>query len=417
MAFWYRIVSPSEAHLVATQKERFVASPDEKIATNGRRAYFAFPKSIPFIGRDIRVMDMTIKEVLVEQETYEKAQARYKVSSSTKYRIANVKRSAETFVDDETLKDMLVEVIKASVRAVTVKYDVKDARANKQEMGQAINDVMLDDLQGWGLELVNFQLVDFQDTADSTVISDISKRREVEIQSITREQNAEKIKQARMKEAESEEKAKQREIEKDRVIGEQEQIKAQLIAEKEKIAKEKEFEVIRVETVKQAEIDKEKAIVKANEDKETEVIRKDQKQLEGEGDRLRAEEQAKGDAAPIREKGFAEAEAKDKLQAALNKFGDKAITALVAEQVVEKERQIGIEAAKALEKAELKVFAGSKSGEDGFNLGQIVSAIQTTDAETAASIRNKLARPQDLGLVALKKTNDLEAKVKKGKAK
>lgn len=394
---WYRIVPPSEAHLVVTHSKRIVVSPDEKVSTDGKKTYFAIPKFVPFLGRSIRVMDVTIKELIDRQETYEKNQARYEVKSSLKYRIENVKRAAETFTNDTELKEMLKEVVRASVRAVTVKYDVVEARANKQLMSNEITTQMTDDLAGWGLRLINFQLVDFQDTEDSNIISDISKRREVEIQSETRERNAEKIKQARIKEAESEEKAKQREIEKDRVVGEQLQIKNRLIAEKEKLAREQEFEVKRVEQVKQAEISKAEAIVKAEETEKTEEIFKRQKKLEGEGDRARAEEQAKGDAAPIREKGIAEALAKEKLQAALNKFKPDAIRALVAEQIVEKDKAVGIAGAQALEKADLKVFAGDGEGKNGFEVGKFISSMKVANEEAAGATTNRLGIPNDLG--------------------
>lgn len=81
---WYRIVDPSEAHLVVTTKGKFVVSPDDKVATNKRKTYFAIPSIIPFFGRAIRRMDVTIKELVVNQETYEINQARYNVKSSTK---------------------------------------------------------------------------------------------------------------------------------------------------------------------------------------------------------------------------------------------------------------------------------------------------------------------------------------------
>ena len=394
---WYRIVSPSEAHLVVTPHSKFVVSSDDKIATSGRRSYFEIPAFLPFIGRRVRKLDVTIKEIVEVQETYEKNQARYKVMSSTKYRIKDVVTAAETFITTEELTKQLSEVIKASIRAVTVKYDVIDARAKKQEISEAIRKEMVDDFNSWGLELVNFQLVDFQDTEESKIISNISMRREVEVEATTREQNAEKRKQARIKEAESDEKAQEREIERDKIVGEREQEKKQMIAEKEKVAREKEYEVKRVEVVQQAEITKAAAIVKAEENRATEEIMKEQKKLEGEGDRARAEEQAKGDAAPIREKGFAEAEAKEKLQAALNKFGDNAIRALVAELVVLKDKEIGIKTAEALAQADLKVFAGGRNAQQGFNLGEMISAVSTADSQTSNAMVNKIGRPNDLG--------------------
>jgi len=261
---------------------------------------------------------------------------------------------------------------------------------------------MQDDLEQWGLELISFQLIDFRDTDKSSIISDISKRREVEIESRTREENAEKIKQARIKEAEAEELAKSREIAKDQVLAEREQNKAQKIAEQEKLAEEKRLEVVRVVEVQRAEIDKAKAIVLANQKKDTEEINKETKQLEGEGDRLKAEEMAKGEAAPIREKGIAEAEAKEKLQAALNKFTPEAIIALTAELVVAKDKEVGIETAKALTAADVKVFAGGDgTAKDGFNLGKMISAMSASSEGTANAALNKIARPNDLGLTAL----------------
>lgn len=411
---WYRIVSPSEAHLVVTPHTKFTASPDEKIGTT--KFYFKIPEWIPFLGRVVRIMDITIREKLTTQETYEKDQARYKVSSSLKYRITDVKKASETFTDGAELERQIDEVVKSSVRAVTVKYDVNDARAKKKVMEGEIRLEMTDDLEQWGLALISFQLVDFQDIQGGSVISDISKRREVAITSKTREDNAEKIKQARIKEAEADEKSQKREIERDKVVGEEEQIKKQKIAEKEKEAQEKHYEVIKVQTIKQANIDKEKAIVHANQKKETEAVLREQKKLEGEGDRLRAEEQAKGDAAPILEKGMAEAKAKDALQAALNKFKDEAIRALIAEKVVDKDKEVGIATAKALEQADLKVFSGGESDRQGFDLGKLIASTSVADESTAMALGNKLARPNDIGLAALalhKEPEDKKSKTKK----
>ena len=404
LLYMYRIVPPSQAHYVTSTSKTFVASPDENIrGAKGSRWYFLIP-----ILRTIRVMDLRIKELVFIQETYEKNQARYNVKVSTKYRIVDVQKAAETFTSEPELEKQLEEVVRASVRAVTVRFDVVEARANKQKMAEEVEKEMIDDLSQWGLKLISFQLVDFQDTETSNIISDISKRREVEIESTTRERNAEKIKQARVKEAEAEEKARQREIEKDEVVAKREQEKEQKVFEKEKLAQEEHFKVVQVQTIKQAEIDKEKAIVEANQKKETEEIIKEQKHLEGQGDRLRAEEAAKGEAAPIREKGYAEADAKEKLQAALNKFQEAAIRALVAEQIVEKDRQVGIESAKALEKADLKVFAGDGSKE-AFDLGKMLSAVGVSNVGAMDSLLNRMARPNELVNFDDKKT-----KLKKG---
>lgn len=407
----YRIVPPSEAHLVVTRNSKQVVSPDDEVALKinkkgkiirgGVKTYFEIPSFIPFLGKVVRKMDVTIKEVVIQQETYEKNQGRYGVKSSTKYRIKNVMVAAETFIDDAELEKQLGEVIQSAVRAVTVKYHVTEARSEKRAMEDAIRTEMTDDLAAWGLQLVNFQLVNFADTADSSIISDISKRQEVDIAAQTRIQNAEKIKQARISEADADEKSQQREIARDRVVGEAEQSKKQMIATKEKDAEEERFTVIQVQITKQAEIDKEKAIIEAKQAKETELIHKERKQLEGQGDRLLNEEQAKGKAAFVREQYLAEAEGKEKLQAALNKFGDKAIRALVAEKVVDMQKEVGLKTAEALQYADVRLFAGGKGGEEGFNLSQMITAAQLGNEDVGASVLNKVARPNDLGLVTL----------------
>jgi len=134
----YRIVSPSEAHLVILPSgKNMVCSPDLNVSAingdykKGKASYFAIPEWVPWIGRSVRVMDVTIKELPIIQETYEKNQARYMVRSSTKYKVVDVSRAAERFISQDELAVQLEEVVLASVRAITIKYDVTEARANK----------------------------------------------------------------------------------------------------------------------------------------------------------------------------------------------------------------------------------------------------------------------------------------------
>jgi flotillin len=279
----YRIVSPSEAHVIVAPWGKSIYSPDSNLTNSGNWYLY-----IPFLMQS-RILDITIKELAVKQETYEKNQARYNVHSSVKYRIKDAKKAAETFNSDEDLSNMLQDIITAAVRAVTVKYDVIDARAFKKKMGEEVMNEIADDLAAWGVEMTNFQLVDFQDTADSKIISNISLRREIDISSATRQENAEKLKQAAVKEAESMEVARKREIQRDEEIGKRQQQQFQTVFMAEKEAQEQKMSVIRVQTIKQAEIDKDKAVVFATQLRDAEEINKQQKKLLGEGDRLMKE--------------------------------------------------------------------------------------------------------------------------------
>ncbi len=61
------------------------------------------------------------------------------------------------------------------------------------------------------------------------------------------------------------------------------------------------------------------------------------------------------------------------------------------------QRQIGLETAKALTEADLKVFAGGDSARSGFDLGQLIESLNVASESSAVSVLNRLARPNDLG--------------------
>jgi flotillin len=309
----------------------------------------------------------------------------------------------------EELGEQISKVVRATTRDSTTKKPIREIINDREGIIVTINEPLREALIHWGLDLRDVELVEFKDPTEKEygekepphVIKDISSIIEVQINSEARQKNAEQRKIARVKEAEAEETAKIREWQRDEKIGIREKKKDQEVYKEAKKAKEEELEVTRVEEVKSEQIEKERAIVEANRMKDVEEVIKQQKQLEGQGDRLMNEEQAKGEAAYIREKGYADADAKEKLQQALNKFGDAAIRALIAEIVVEKDKQVGIESAKALQEADLKVFSGGGSAQQGFSLGELIESIGTASPSTQASTLNKLAQPNDLGFKKL----------------
>jgi len=423
----YNVVDPSKAHMVIKASGKTVIySADDSISTSeNKSSYFFIPEWVPFIGMTRKIIDVTIKEIVDHQETYEKSQARYCVDTSLKYRINNVSVNGQTSLGEEDVAKQLREVISSTVRDVTIKYTLVEVRANKSKVEDEIEELITKDLNKWGLYLVNFQLVNFADTKHSTIVSDISEREEKRIAAETRIAVAERDREAKIKEAENREMASVRELlEKQKVDAQAEASKVEVAKQEEK-AKEAHFKVVKVEEIKRAEIDKEKAkvvaeqikevaLIKANELKDAEEINKQQKKLSGEGDKIKAEEIAKGNAAKAREEGLAEAEAieakglaeakaKNELQKALNLFGDDAIKALIAEKEVAKDEAIGIATAQALANAEVKVFSGSDN-RGGFDLGKTLSALQVADPNTAKNVGNNIARPNDVGLVALAET-------------
>lgn len=412
LAGLYKIVPADYSHVVIQGRRTRVFSP-HKTDNNkeGKSAYFHIPAWFFIFGLGMKVHKIPLKQMSINVPNFlafDKDRARF-VCNIVAYVVVNDPiMSAKRFSGNiNYLQDEVSKQVQAITRDATTKKPIREIINDRESIIGQINKPLKEVLMTWGLDLTDIELIEFKDPSKaedggkpSQVISDISSIIEEQINSEARQKNAEQIKIARVKEAEADEIAKKREIERDEVVASREQDKIKKIAEQQKLAEEKRFEVVQVQQIKQAEIDKEKAIVKANEDKETELIKKEQKKLEGEGDRLKAEEIAKGDASPIREKGKAEAEAKELLQVALNKFGDNAIRSLVAEKIVEMQKVVGVASAKALETADIRVFAGDNV-KGGFDLGKMISSIQTSNDESAEAVLNYLARPNDLGLSGL----------------
>ena len=423
--FWFTIPETSEAHCIVSRTGKMVIATDSVLSGNDRKSYYGIPAGIPYFGKQVRIIDLAIRELNIKQETYEKNQARYFVTSSTKFRVTDVLKASETFTNDRVLLEQLREIIKASTIAVTVKYDVQDVRTNKKLIQEEIRKEIADDFSEWGLSLSNFQVVDIGDTAESKIVSNISLRREVEIETTTREVNAAKVQQAREKEAEANEIARTREITAEKVIAENQQNKDRDIAAQEKLTQEANFDVVQTNVVRQAEIDKEAAavnaeeykivaLIKAQQEKDVALIKaeqdktvaevdklkaevnKEKLRLEGEGTRAKLEAVAKGNAAEILEKLLAEAKGKTELAQALSLFGDEAIVALTAQDKVKMQNDVGVATAKALEKADVKVFSGTGDS-SGFDFGSLIASTSIADADLAKALRNNVGVPNDLG--------------------
>jgi flotillin len=412
-AVLYTIVPADKADVVIQRGRRriFSSHPDYQEKDNKKAAYFKVPSWVPGAGMVVHRMPLKILSIPIPDFlAFDKDRARF-VCDIVAYAIVKDPVTAAMRFP-ETLKELsedISKVVVATTRDSTTKKPVREIINDREGIIQTINKPLSDALLNWGLELRDIELIDFKDPSEPIyegekppqVIKDISSIIEVQINSEARQKNAEQLKIARLKEAEAEEIAKMREIKRDEEIGKRDKKRDQEIAKEAKKAMEETLEVRKVEQVKSQQIEKERAVVEANQKKDVELVIKTQKQLTGEGDRLMKEEQAKGEAAFIREKGYADADAKQKLQDALNKFGENAIRALIAEIMVEKDRQIGVETAKALKEADLKVFSGGDAGKQGFDLGQMVNSLGVADEGGKASLLNRLAQPNDLGFKKL----------------
>ena len=410
LALIYTIVPADYADVVVQGKKIRIFSSHKEYNIDGSSAYFNIPSWFFLFNLGMVVHRIPLKILSVGVPnflTFDKDRARFECTIVAYVSINNPTKAAQRFSGDvDELASQISMVVQGITRDVTTKKTIREIINDRDGILKLIQEPLSTTIKEWGIDLKDLELIDFKDPqkgeregeAPSHVISDISSIIEEQINSEARQKNAEQRKTARTIEAINDEAAQQIEIQRDEIVGKREQEKRMKIAEQEKLAKEKELEVIRVQQVKTQEIEKERQIVEAEQKKAVETIIMKQKELEGQGDRLRQEQRARGEAAPIREKGFAEAEAKEKLQAALNKFGDAAIRTLVAEKIVAMQTEVGVATANALKEAEVKLFAGSQSGQQGFDMGQLITAMGVSNVTLAESVLNRLAKPNDLGI-------------------
>jgi flotillin len=409
LAAMYTIVPADYVDVVIQKGKMRVLSPHKDYNKEGRAAYFKIPPWFFIFGLGMTVHRVPLRMITVDVSNFmafDIDRARFLCNIIAYVAVTAPVKAAQRFGGDVSeLERQVGMIVTATTRDACTKKTIREIINNRQDIIDTINPPLRDAIGHWGIDLKDIELVYFQDptkaeygeTEPPHVIRDVSSIIEEQINSEARQKNAEQRKIARVKEAETDEEATKREIRRDEEVAKRQQEKDRAIAEFEKVALAEQFEVRRVDEVKMAEIMKQKALVVANQDREVEEINKERKRLDGEGDKIYLSEKAKGEAAPIREKGLADAEAKMKLQDALNRFGPEAIRALVAERLVEMQRQIGLETAKALTTADLKVFAGGDSARSGFDLGQLIESLDVASESSAVSVLNRLARPNDLG--------------------
>lgn len=430
IALWRRV--PVDMVDVVAGNDMRSYSGNTENATTGKSGFMKIPAWVPFLGMQVQTILLNMIPIgIPDFLAFDKDRVRFLADIACYVTVAGKEgaiRAATRFPEGDLkaeVEKQLRPVIQESVRDTTTKLTIHEIINQREQISEITAKAVAQVLPKWGMKLEKLALINLKDPKreydpnnnliSSSAIEDISSIREIEIRSESRQKNAQRLKDARMKEAIEDQAAQEKEIERDKKVGVWKQTKEQEIFKKQQEAKEEEMKVRKVQTVRQAEIDKEKKIIDAEATKKKVVIDaeaekdkrkieaegfKQKEELEGQGIGRRRQLEGEGEAAAIKAKGFAEAEAKEKLQAALNKFKPEAIRALIAEDVVAMQKDVGLQAAEALKNADLRIFSGSE-GKTGFDLGQMLTAMMVSNEGLAKSTFNKLARPNDLGFQEL----------------
>lgn len=412
-----RVVKPSEVHIVRRAKKTEVYGDTERIQGTENKlsvagnSYYAVPSWVPVYGVEIRTLPSVNFPVNLENyEAYDQDKVPFMVDVTAFFRIEDFQRAAARIVDDRSLREHLAKVVQGAVRSILAKDKLESIMVNRATYGKQFTTAVAENLKEWGVAPVQtIELMDVRDKTGEKVIENIMQKRKSYIDMESRKEVAKNKQEAREAEIASEQQIALKEQEKTETVGKRtaQQEKEvgiahekaqQEIQSQAKVTKTCEMEVKQVEIVRQAEIDKEKVIVDANAKKEagqidaqTKVLVAEQGKIaaghdaeallikttkEAEGQLIVAQNQAKG----IEAKGLADALAKEKFGQAevapqitlAKEIGENQgyQSYLIEIKKVEANQTVGVEQAKNLGNAQIKIVANA-----GGNVQEGVSSV------------------------------------------
>lgn len=411
-----RVVATNEVHIVQTAGKTTSYGKD---TANGN-SYYEFPSWIPIVGVTKIVLPVSVFSIKIDgYEAYDVGRLPFMVDITAFFRIKDSNLAAQRVTSLADMNAQLTDIIQGSIRSILASKQLEDILQQRSEFGLEFTTAVKEQLQNWGIEPVkNIELMDIRDSRDSKVIFNIMEKKKSEIEKESRMTVAENKKAAEIaeisarqatdiKKQEAEKAVGLKTVENEREVAISRQQANQQVAEQEKVTKEKEMEVVRVADVKQAEILKQVEIVKAEqEQKKIEIdaeARKNAKIKDAEAQKENQILTAQGE----KEKTFLEAaallEMKDKESQGIQKIGSAEAEALrlkelapinaqieLAKEIgenqgyqtylisikqIEANQIVGIEQAKALASADLKVIANEGNVSNGISkIGEVLSS-------------------------------------------
>lgn len=442
-----RIVPTNEVHIVQRNDKTVAYGKD----TGNGNIYYQIPAWVPRFGVVVSKLPSTIFDVTLDKyEAYDKDRLPFVVDVKAFFRIADFAVAASRIFTINELVEKLTAIVQGEVRAILAKEKLEDIMSKRSEYGEIFSKDVAPQLQHWGVVAVkNIELMDIRDSHDEQVIENIMMKKKSAIEMERRVEVAKNLQTAQeaeimakqeieIKQQEAVQQVGLRKAEVEKEVGIANQKQQQEVQTQAKVTAEKEMEVKKVREVQAAEIEKQAATVKANQDKEVTKVNaeasvikaeadqkvvvvsaeatKTQVELKAEADLTAATNEAKG----MEAKGSATAKARDLLEKAqvagqielFNKVNkDKEYqNFLVKQRQVEAMEKIGVEQAKNLSGADIKIFANAGSVSDGvtqagkilnpktgLDLGSMLESFASTPVgeEITKTVINKLSKKGD----------------------
>lgn len=428
-----RVVPPNETHIVQTAKRRVSYGKEE---TNGN-VYYEWPSWVPVIGIVKKILPISVFDCRLQgYEAYDKDRVPFVVDVVAFFRVHDSIMASERIENFVELQQQLQSILQGAIRTVLASHNIDSIMIERSKFGEQFTKEVQGQLPSWGVETVkSVELMDVRDSGGNKVIHNIMEMRKSAIEKESRVIVASNMKEAEVAEISAKQEVDIKNQEAEKIVGEKtaetqrdigianEKAK-QEIKSQEKETMERAMDVQKVENVRKAEIIRDVQVVKAEEERQTSIIKangqKEQTVIIAEGDLKQQELSAKG----IQAEGAAKADAEKQMGLAkvqpqielAEKIGSNQPYQdfLIRERSVQKDEAVGIEQAKAMEKADIKIIANTGGQENiGSGLSSVMDLFTPKGGTNLAGMLEGLAQSPEGEKLIQKVTGFVDSKPKK----
>lgn len=362
-----RVVNTNMVHIVQSRGQ---TTSYGSTSTNGN-VYYQWPSWVPVIG--VTVTALPVNNFSMELENYmayDMDRVPFAVDVVAFFRIADTNLAAQRVASIDELHEQLDFIVKGSVRTVLASHRIDEIMLERSKFGEKFTHEVEQQLKNWGIEPVKqLELMDIRDADGSKVIHNIMAKKQSFIEMESRTEVAINKKKAEIAEVENQRETDLQIQQAEQAVGERTAQKVQAVNvanekamqntnDQKKVTMEKQMLVRQVEEVKLAEITKQKEVVKAEQDRDTTVLIAEGKLNEtkktAEGIKVTGEAKAEAEKLLL----LAPVDAQIKLAKEIG-ANTNYQTYLVSLEAIKAQQVVGVEQAKALTDADLKVIANA----------------------------------------------------------
>lgn len=395
-----RIVRTNEVHIVQSRGK----TKSYGVGSGNGNVYYEWPTWIPIIGITKTVLPVSVFQLeLNGYDAYDKDRLPFEIDVVAFFRVSNPDKAAERVSSIGELHEQLTFILKGAARTTLASYDINQIMIERSKFGDHFTLEVKEQLTQWGVETVkNIELMDIRDADDSKVVHNIMAKTKSLIEMESRSEVAANMQKAQTAEIQAQQKVDlekenaaqlvgMKKADREQAVGIATQKSTQAVKEQERVTKEKEMAVMAVAQVKQAEITKSVSVVKAEQDKETAILIADgqleSKKRESEGIEV------KGRAVASAETAFQLAPVQAQITLAKEIGENKGYQEyLVTIKQVEASQAVGMEQAKALEKANIKIIANA--GEPVAGVAKVMDLFSSKGGTSIGAMLEGLANTE-----------------------